>query len=150
MKKLLFLCMLICATRISAQISAQTIYGNPAIARSGSKQADSILRSKNNFYKSIPDTGIDKDILPYNGMPNAIRRKTPPDVYVGNNGQGQDIYRSQLDNMPILKADSTFQSGMPNASAKMKLYMIPVNPDPKIPSRVWTQPKNGSKTPNKK
>lgn len=51
--------------------------------------------------------------LPYNGMPNAIIYRSKPDIYVGNNGQGQDIYRSQLDNMSILKPDSTFYSAMP-------------------------------------
>lgn len=51
--------------------------------------------------------------LPYNGMPNAIIYRSKPDIYVGNNGQGQDIYRSQVDNMSILKPDSTFYSAMP-------------------------------------
>ena len=50
-------------------------------------------------------------------MPNSITLKMKPDVYVGNNGKGQDIYQSPLDFMPILEPDSSFAfaSGMPNA-----------------------------------
>ena len=50
--------------------------------------------------------------VPDNGMPNAITTKPAPDIYEGNNGKGQDIYRAQLDNMAILKPDSTFNSHM--------------------------------------
>lgn len=56
---------------------------------------------------------LERNRLPYNGMPNAITQKYPPDIYIGNNGMGQDIYRAQLDNMPILKPDSSFSSSMP-------------------------------------
>ena len=56
---------------------------------------------------------IGKKWLPQNGIPNAIKMRPAPDMYVGNNGRGQDIYRAQQDNMPILKPDSSFYSGMP-------------------------------------
>jgi hypothetical protein len=54
-----------------------------------------------------------QDSFPANSMPNAITKKLPPDVYAGNNGNGSDIYRSQLDGMAILKPDSSFASHMP-------------------------------------
>lgn len=36
-------------------------------------------------------------------------------TYIGNNNQGLDIYKAQLDNMPVVKPDSTFYSAMPAA-----------------------------------
>jgi len=70
---------------------------------------------------SLPtDTTVDRfrkppvNRIPDYGMPNAIKVPLPPDIYEGNNGKGQDIYRSQLDNMAILKPDSTFGGSMPN------------------------------------
>ena len=54
-----------------------------------------------------------KKQIPYDNMPNAIIRKAQPDVYVGNNGNGFDIYRSQIDNMPVAKPDKSFSSNMP-------------------------------------
>jgi hypothetical protein len=69
-----------------------------------------------------------------NNMPNAIR-DTPPPVYNGNNGQGFDVYRSQVDNMPILMPDSVNA-----ASLKMKV-------DPKRSSSIFIQPKIVPPTP---
>ncbi len=70
--------------------------------------------------------------VPNNGMPNAFTTKPAPDVYEGNNGKGQDIYRSQLDNMAILKPDSTFYSSMRPArvysNKKGGIYKGPYTP----------------------
>ncbi len=69
----------------------------------------------------IPDTTIQrfkdegkKNQVPNYGMPNAIQVKPQPNIYKGNNGQGFDIYESPLDNMAILKPDSSFASNMPS------------------------------------
>jgi hypothetical protein len=56
-----------------------------------------------------------QDQSPIDGMPNAFKMNLGPDVYEGNNGKGQDIYRSQLDNMAILKPDSSSAGYIPNA-----------------------------------
>jgi hypothetical protein len=71
-----------------------------------------------------------------NNMPNAIR-DTPPPVYNGNNGQGFDVYRSQVDNMPILMPDS-----LNAASLKMK-------GDAKTYPSIFIQPKIVSPIPKK-
>lgn len=70
--------------------------------------------------RSIPDTIIrryqdelKKNRVPDFGIPNAILVKPSPPVYRGNNGQGFDIYDSPIDNMSILKPDSSFASNMP-------------------------------------
>jgi hypothetical protein len=87
----------------------------PAYIRAHDK--DSLLMalsSQDTNYKKLLDTP-DRNRLPENGMPNAITHKLPPDIYVGNNGKGQDIYRSQLDNMGILKPDSSSAGYIPNA-----------------------------------
>lgn len=51
-----------------------------------------------------------KNWLPYNGMPNAITTKPLPEIYLGNNERGLDLYSSPLDNMGIVKPDSSFGS----------------------------------------
>lgn len=58
---------------------------------------------------------LKKNQVPDYGMPNAITVKPLPPVYRGNNGQGFDIYNSQIDNMAVLKPDSSFRSNMPVA-----------------------------------
>ncbi len=69
---------------------------------------------------SIPDTVIQrykeelrKNQPPNYGMPNAILVKPQPNIYKGNNGQGMDIYESPIDNMTILKPDSSSGYNMP-------------------------------------
>jgi hypothetical protein len=56
---------------------------------------------------------LEKNRLPYNGMPNAIAIRPLPLVYLGNNGKGLDMYSSPVDNMGIVMPDSTFSSNMP-------------------------------------
>jgi hypothetical protein len=68
---------------------------------------------------------IPKQRLPYEGMPNAIINKPQPDSYVGNNGKGSDIYKSHLDNMPVLKPDKSFSSNMSTGNYQL-LPDIPV------------------------
>jgi hypothetical protein len=143
MKSLLFFfCILFTAKGFAQEPGAQTITG------SGGKQNDSISRNKNIYFKSRPDTGIDKNILPYNGMPNAFVRKNPPDIYEGNNGQGQDIYRSQVDNMAILKPDSSFNSGMFTGNFRILIPSMSFPERQKIPP-VWVKPKPQPKMPFK-
>jgi hypothetical protein len=112
---LLFFAVLVLPERLSAQ----------AVVITGSR-IDTMSRKGRLITGSIPsDTTIDEfrknlrqrqqDQLPIDGMPNAFKMKLGPDVYEGNNGKGQDIYRSQLDNMAILKPDSSFKGTMPNS-----------------------------------
>jgi hypothetical protein len=56
-------------------------------------------------------------------------------TYTGNNGSGLDIYKAQQDNMPVVKPDSTFYSGMPVGST----YQILSTPgDSKIVYSITT------------
>ncbi len=50
---------------------------------------------------------LNKNQLPYNGMPNVITQKSLPSAYHGNNNKGFDIYESRVDNMPMLVPDSS-------------------------------------------
>lgn len=54
-------------------------------------------------------------------MPNAMPVKPLPEAYVGNNGKGQNIYKSLIDGMPILKPDSTFTDNMAKSYSLRKL-----------------------------
>jgi hypothetical protein len=83
-------------------------------------------------------------------MPNAVAVPGPADIYVGNNGRGQDIYRSQIDNMPILKPDSTFATQMPgsrtraakpNTSEAGRINKMPVTPGMPFIAPVRPYPK---------
>jgi hypothetical protein len=67
------------------------------------------------FAGSLTDTMIlPKQRAPFSdNMPNAFTGKFQQDVYVGNNGNGLDIYRSPIDNMPVVKPDKNFTSNMP-------------------------------------
>jgi len=61
-----------------------------------------------------------------NEMPNAFtarQRQYLKPVYRNNNGKGLDVYESPLDNMAIVKPDSTFYSTMP--SGRYKVTMQP-------------------------
>ncbi len=59
-----------------------------------------------------------KDTLPcitspsIDNMPNALAGKKYPEKLIRNNGQGFNIYENGLDNMPVLKPDSSFKSNM--------------------------------------
>ena len=105
MKHLLFL---LAGITVSGIASAQRLmfrgHPRPAIAVVPKSLPSDTSIKINPFNRSVPNTGI----------PNAITTPLLPDVYVGNNGQGQDIYRSQLDNMSILKPDSNYHNSIPN------------------------------------
>ena len=69
---------------------------------------------------SFPDTIIQryrdelrKNQVPNYGMPNALPVKPQPNIYKGNNGQGFDMYESPIDNMVIVKPDSSSGFNMP-------------------------------------
>ena len=69
---------------------------------------------------SIPDTVIrrykdelKKNQVPNYGIPNAILVKPQPNTYIGNNGQGFDMYESPIDNMTIAKPDTSSGFNMP-------------------------------------
>lgn len=44
-------------------------------------------------------------------------------TYQYNNGKGLDIYKANVDNMPVAKPDSSFYSGMP-----VKQYSVVISP----------------------
>ncbi len=103
---------------------SQTSLGTIQLAPSNTPFRDSTWLSPKTHLKKalpLPHAGsilMDAIILPkkqnpFDNMPNAITRKIQPDVYVGNNGNGFDIYRSQMDNMPVAKPDKSFTSNMP-------------------------------------
>lgn len=50
-----------------------------------------------------------------NEMPNAFTGSLPSPKLVGNNGKGQNIYILPIDNMPMIKPDSTYSFKMPVA-----------------------------------
>ena len=84
--------------------------------------------------KAIKDTiikqlneGWEKKKVPENGMPNAIKVTTEKPVYRGNNGQGFDVYESQLDRMGILMPDSTNQPKMPVLGYQQIQKTIPLS-----------------------
>ena len=58
---------------------------------------------------------LNKNQLPYNGMPNAFTQKSLPPVYLGNNNKGFDIYESRVDNMPMLVPDSSNAASLTTA-----------------------------------
>ncbi len=102
----------------------QTNFGTIDIKPSGIPFKDSTWLTPKNHSKNalvLPRSGpplketiiLPKKRIPFDNMPNAIIHKTQPDIYVGNNGNGFDIYRSQIDNMPIAKPDKSFTSNMP-------------------------------------
>ena len=122
---------------------SQTSWGTIQLAPSNIPFKDSTwLTPKTHLKKTVPlpqtgsilmDTIIfPKKQNPYDNMPNAIIRKSQPDVYVGNNGNGFDIYRSQIDNMPVAKPDKSFTSNMP-------VFNYQLLPD--IPSGKMEQPR---------
>jgi len=90
------------ATAAFSQISY-----SPSVRRVGpaSSMHDTII-------KKFQDQ-LSKDQLPYNGMPNAIKTKPLPPVYLGNNNKGFDIYESQVDKMPVLVPDSINAASIP-------------------------------------
>ena len=47
-------------------------------------------------------------------------------TYQYNNGNGLDVYKANIDNMPVVKPDSTFYSPMP-ANNRYKIIMRPGN-----------------------
>lgn len=64
-----------------------------------------ILDSVTNSYKSeMPVT-----------IPNSFGGNLPVPKLIGNNGNGHNIYTLPLDNMPMIKPDSTYFSNMPVA-----------------------------------
>ncbi|WP_153795875.1 hypothetical protein [Foetidibacter luteolus] len=93
----------------------------PAKNKQFSAQTDSMRaykRKMQELYRTYyPDTAYKK-----NEMPNAFtarqRRYLTP-VYRYNNGKGLDVYESPLDNMPVVKPDSTFYSPMPAGRYKI-------------------------------
>lgn len=54
-----------------------------------------------------------------NVMPNAFIMLLPTPRLAGNNGGGQEIYVLPLDNMPMIKPDSSYYSQMPVAGRRL-------------------------------
>ncbi len=124
----------------------------PHLAITGTSKKDTLIEKGGNILGSpgviYPDSAIakfkeqrQKQRLPYNGIPNALTQKPAPDRYIGNNGKGQDIYQSQLDNMPILKPDSSFYSTMPRRPSLKPATVIPKFPGMTVPGPEWVTPK---------
>lgn len=79
------------------------------------------LWKKKQGHKEIPENlrnykrVLDSLRLTYkmDNMPNAFTRSLPKPKLVGNNGKGHNIYILPVDNMPIIKPDSTYLYNMP-------------------------------------
>lgn len=71
-------------------------------------QSETIIVKKMPYTITIPK--INKD-----SMRNALSGIVFNQKKLGNNNGGFDVYRAELDNMPVLKPDSNFYSSMPNA-----------------------------------
>lgn len=59
-------------------------------------------------------------------MPNAMAVRPLPEVYLGNNGKGLNLYKSLIDGMPVAKPDSTFADPMVKSLLQKKI--IPWRP----------------------
>jgi hypothetical protein len=72
---------------------------------------------KNRF---IPGDSAGMYTMPQNRnvMPNVFIVLPPPKL-AGNNGRGQDVYVLPLDNMPMIKPDSSYYSKMPLAGRRL-------------------------------
>ncbi len=77
---------------------------------------------------------LNKNQLPYNGMPNVITQKSLPPAYHGNNNKGFDIYESRIDNMPMLVPDSSNAASLSLArtieetnTTRSRFYKLPRN-----------------------
>lgn len=67
-------------------------------------------------------------------MPNALSGYVDKQQMKGNNQQGFDIYKSQTDNMPVLKLDATNLASLSNNNAFVyKPVEVSVIPDLFIP-----------------
>ncbi|HVZ26528.1 MAG TPA: hypothetical protein VG842_10755 [Sediminibacterium sp.] len=75
------------------------------------------------------------DTLPVVGKPAdaMVFGLSNPLVFSGNNGHGMDIYRSRIDQMPVLKPDSSFHSNIA-VGRKYGIRIMPLNPAPKPPA----------------
>ena len=78
--------------------------------------------------QNLKDTVSPKTKLSNLITPNTIIA-SQHDVYMGNNGQGFDIYRSHADNMPVLKPDQSFSDKMPMSNTvspndRMNIYEV--------------------------
>jgi len=77
--------------------------------------------------QNLKDTVFPKSQLSNLAMiSNPTVAKAQQDAYMGNNGEGFDMYRSHVDNMSVLKPDQSFSDRMPTDNAitndRMNLY----------------------------
>jgi hypothetical protein len=138
MKTLLTLLLIGSTTTVFAQQSP--VWATPSYLPKGAFQ-DSIKakRFREEQKKRIERLQIlERKHAPVNNMPNGIDTKNgQPIIYDHNNSWGFDIYRSQVDNMPILMPDS-------ENAATLK---IKTNPQiqlstPVQPKKLFSIPKN--------
>ena len=104
--RILFSFLLIAGTAYTAfsQVKSETV-SKPIVS-------STILQDTNTL--KLKDY-LNKNQLPYNGMPNAFTQKSLPPVYLGNNDKGFDIYESKVDNMPMLVPDSSNAASLTTA-----------------------------------
>jgi len=105
MKWLLLIIVLVSINELSAQHSFQIELGK----LKGMKGSLEIFRKDH-----VVTDSLDR-IYRLSTMPNAFVKKLPVPKLYGNNGKGHDIYILSIDNMPVIKPDSTYVSKMPVA-----------------------------------
>lgn len=105
MKWVPFIIILLTANAVSAQHRFKIELGTQ---QGGIKDSLEILQRA---YKGVPDSSVRTYKL--NKMPNAFTRNLRAPNLFGNNGKGHNIYILPIDNMPMIKPDSTYSSNMP-------------------------------------
>lgn len=105
MKWLLFLIILVKANEVSAQRRF-----NIEVWKLKDELKDS-LEILNKDHKGV--LGSLSDTYKLNRMPNAFTRSLPAPKILGINSKGHNIYILPIDNMPMIKPDSTYASNMP-------------------------------------
>jgi len=109
MKLLLLLFALVLVKISSAQVKENSAFNWKKFQQQKQLKAlKDALRSKQPMVVAVPQ----------NRIPNAFITRLPAAKKLGNNKKGQDIYQLPLDNMPLLKPDSSLVALMPNAGGE--------------------------------
>ncbi len=120
--------------------------GKPAVTPNG--LSDSGWLSPNIFKPSkykpkslVKDTLIPRNLHRGYSFDEVKLIQQKAQTYIGNNGNGSDIYEDQRDNMMVLKPDKSFSSNMPNAINQVLLTDTLSIPSGQLP-RIYRTPKD--------
>ncbi len=102
---------------IATVVSAQQI--KPVVKSWEQIKKEKEFKALINSIQKRKEISVTYKISQQNHIPNAFKGEFPAPVKIGNNGKGFDIYRLPVDQMPLLKPDSTHAVIMPNAFKKL-------------------------------